>query len=255
MHNAHFFREKIKSGKPVIGAAISFTDPTVSEALTDIVDFLFIDAEHNPITPEAVLGHVMATKGTECAALVRVPTADTSYIKWSLDAGADGIVGPQIRSVEDAKLIVDWCRYPPLGVRGIGPRRAGGYSGSLGPDFPQRANEQILAFVMMEHVDAVSQIDSILALPGLDGVMIGPGDLSGSLGTLLDMSNPRFRPTAETIISKTRASGKMLGVGLGDSIEASRSWINDGVQFVQAGGDHFYLRSASRILMEALVPE
>ena len=126
MHNAHFFREKIKSGKPVIGAAISFTDPTVSEALTDIVDFLFIDAEHNPITPEAVLGHVMATKGTECAALVRVPTADTSYIKWSLDAGADGIVGPQIRSVEDAKLIVDWCRYPPLGVRGIGPRRAGG---------------------------------------------------------------------------------------------------------------------------------
>ena len=154
MHNAKFFREKIKSGKLLIGAAISFTDPTVSEALTDIVDFLFIDAEHNPITPEAVLGHVMATKGTECAALVRVPTANTSYIKWSLDAGADGIVAPQIRTIEDAKLIVDWCRYPPLGVRGIGPRRAGGYSGSLGPDFPQRANEQILAFVMMEDVDA-----------------------------------------------------------------------------------------------------
>ena len=255
MHNAHFFREKIKSGKPVIGAAISFTDPTVSEALTDIVDFLFIDAEHNPIPPEAVLGHVMATKGTECAALVRVPTADTTYIKWSLDAGADGIVGPQIRSVEDAKLIVDWCRYPPLGVRGIGPRRAGGYSGSLGPDFPQRANEQILAFVMMEDVGAVAQIDSILALPGLDGVMIGPGDLSGSVGTLLDMDNPRFRPTVERIISKTRASGKMLGVGLGDSIEASRGFINDGVQFVQAGGDHFYLRSASRLLMDALAPE
>ena len=69
------------------------------------------------------------------------------------------------------------------------------------------------------------------------------------------MSNPRFRPTVETIISKTRASGKMLGVGLGDSIDESRSWINDGVQFVQAGGDHFYLRSASRNLMEALVPE
>lgn len=255
MHNARFFREKIKSGKPVIGAAVSFTDPTVSEAMTDIVDFLFIDAEHNPITPEAILTHVMATKGTECAALVRVPTGDTSYIKLSLDAGADGIVGPQIRNVEDAKLIADWCRYPPLGVRGIGPRRAGCYDGNLGPDFPQRANEQILAFVMMEHIDAVNQIDSILGLPGLDGVMIGPGDLSGSLGTLLDMDNPRFRPTVEHIISKTRASGKMLGVGLGDSIEACKGWIDDGVQFVQAGGDHFYLRSASRNLMEALVPE
>ncbi len=255
MHNARFFREKIKSGKPVIGAAVSFTDPTVSEALTDIVDFLFIDAEHNPIPPDAMLAHVIATKGTECASLVRVPTADTTYIKWALDGGADGIVGPQIRTIEDAKLIVDWCRYPPLGVRGIGPRRAGGYEGYLGTDFPQRANEQVLAFVMMEHIDAVNRIDSILALPGLDGVMIGPGDLSGSLGTLLDMDNPRFRPTVERIISKTRASGKMLGVGLGDSIEASRQWINDGVQFVQAGGDHFYLRSASRILMDALVPK
>ncbi len=231
---------------------MTFTDPTVSEALSYAVDFLFIDAEHSPHTPEVVQAHVMATKGARCASIVRVPTGDAGFVKLALDAGADGIIAPQARSAAEVRHMVSSCRYPPLGIRGFGPRRSAGYGQYAGGDYPQRANSEVMAFVMMEHVNAVKELDEILAIPGLDGVVIGPADLSGSLGRLLDISHPDVQRLLDTIISKTRAAGRMLGVGMGDNPEEAKGWIKRGVQFLQVGSDYGYLIGATRRIGEAI---
>jgi 2-keto-3-deoxy-L-rhamnonate aldolase RhmA len=127
---------------------------------------LWIDAEHNPLTPEVVQRHLLATKASRCPAIVRVPAGDTNFVKHVLDSGADGVIGPQVRSAEEARRFVAACRYPPLGARGFGPRRPGRYGDYMGPDYVREANAQVLAFVMVEDVGAVRELDAILDIEG-----------------------------------------------------------------------------------------
>src|SRR5262249_4000615 len=117
----------------LIGPSISLTDPIVTEILLPFADFLWIDAEHNPLTPEVVLHHLLAAKGSTCPAIVRVPANDANFVKHVLDSGADGVIGPQVRSAEEVRRFVSACRYPPLGSCGFGPRRPGRYGDYMGP--------------------------------------------------------------------------------------------------------------------------
>src|SRR5215510_13467148 len=127
------FVEKMREGKICIGTAVSLSDATVSEALSTVFDFVWIDMEHNPLSLSDVQAHIMATKGSECTPIVRVPWNDPVLMKPVLDIGAAGIVVPFIRTVEDAKLAVAACRYPPEGIRGFGPRRPSNYGRLGGP--------------------------------------------------------------------------------------------------------------------------
>jgi len=113
MRNANKLREKIASGKPCFCATITFSDPTVCEALCDVVDFLWIDMEHNPLSLEAIQGHIMATKGSDTATLVRVRSNDPSLIKTVLDIGADGIIAPNVHNAEEARQVVAACSIRP----------------------------------------------------------------------------------------------------------------------------------------------
>src|SRR5437667_9567128 len=182
MENARKFMEKIRRGQVCLGTGISFTDPTVTEALSTILDFVWIDMEHQPLTIETVQAHIMATKGTDTAPLVRVAWNDPVLIKPVLDMGAAGVIVPLVRTAEDVHRAVAACKYPPDGVRGYGPRRPSNYGRTGGPDYIRAANAAILPIVQIEHVDAVNHIEEILAVPGLATVVIGPNDLAGSLG-------------------------------------------------------------------------
>src|SRR5262245_39526938 len=119
MENAVKFREKLGRGDVALGTCVSFTDPTVTEALSAILDFVWIDMEHSVLSLEAVQGHVMATMGSDTTALVRVPWNDPVLIKPVLDLGADGIIVPNVRSVEEARRAIAACLYPPEGIRGF----------------------------------------------------------------------------------------------------------------------------------------
>jgi len=123
MENASKFRDKLRRGQIALGCGVSFTDPTVCELFSHVLDFVWIDMEHNALSLETVQSHIMATKGSDTAALVRVPWNDPVLIKPVLDIGADGIVAPLVRTVEDVRLAVAACRYPPEGIR---PGRANG---------------------------------------------------------------------------------------------------------------------------------
>ena len=124
-------RAKLRAGEIVLGAGITLSDPTVTEALARSVDFVWIDLEHNATTTEAMLGHLIAARAGGAASLVRIPSNDVGWVKRVLDSGAEGIILPRAYSAREVAEFVSSCRYPPLGTRGFGPRRPMQY-GRLG---------------------------------------------------------------------------------------------------------------------------
>lgn len=252
MRKADRFRERIAAHQPLLGAGVTLTDPIVSEVLGRAADFLWIDAEHNPLTAKHVEGHLQAAQALECPVIVRVPMGDVNFIKHVLDAGADGIVVPQVGSAAEARRVVAACRYPPLGSRGFGPRRATDFGDHADLAYPARANAAVLAFIMLEDIRAVEELETILAIPGLDGVCIGPADLSASLGVIGQLDHPAVQSAIDTIIEQTRRRGLMVGLGGGDNPATARAWIARGVQWLQLGGDCGYLLSHMRQVASAI---
>jgi 2-keto-3-deoxy-L-rhamnonate aldolase RhmA len=244
MRNARHFREKINAGRLCVGVGITFSDPTVTDSLSDLVDFVWIDMEHNPLTLEAVQAHILATQGTDVTAIVRVPSHDPSLIKTVLDIGADGIIAPNVRSAAEATDIVRACRYPPDGVRGYGPRRPSRYGVLGGSEYCRIANESVLAIAQIEHIDAVRDIDKILEVPGLDSIVFGPNDLSGSMGCMGEPKRPEVIEAMETVISAARGSNVFIGSGAGNP-QDSLYWISQGVDWLLLATDYALMRTAT----------
>lgn len=252
MENASKFKDKLRSGQICLGTGISFTDPTVTEALCSLLDFVWIDMEHNALSLETVQAHIMATKGSDAAALVRVPSNDPVLIKPVLDIGADGVIVPQVRSVEDVRLAVAACQYPPEGIRGFGPRRPIKFGRLGGPDFCRRANSEIITIAQIEHIDAVNNLDGILAVPGLTAIVLGPNDLSGSMGLMGQPGHPDVLRTIRTVIDKGRRAKVPVGFGAADEPEVMIEWINKGVQWLQIGVDWWLLMRAAESIVGRL---
>lgn len=235
------FRARLGSGKPAIGASITFSDPLVSDALAGSSDFLWIDTEHNAQSPEALNGHLLAARARGCAALVRVPASGAAFLKPVLDAGAEGIIVPQVRGVAEVREVVSDCRYPPQGRRGYGPRVPSNY-GRIGTDpVVEQANREVFVAVMIETREALDEIDAIVKVPGLDSVVVGPWDLSGSLGMLGKVDHPTVVSAMERIISAARAAGIWVGAGMGADPVFGLTMIRRGVHWIQLGGDFSYL--------------
>jgi 2-dehydro-3-deoxyglucarate aldolase/4-hydroxy-2-oxoheptanedioate aldolase len=248
MENANKFRDKLRAGQVCMGTGISFSDPCVTEAVCPVLDFVWIDMEHNPLTLEAVQGHIMATKGSDTAPLVRVPWNDPVLIKPVLDIGAAGVIVPFIRTAEDARRAVAACRYPPDGIRGFGPRRPCQYGRIGGPEYCRAANEAILVNVQIEHVDAVQNIDEIVNVPGVASIVIGPNDLSGSLGLMGQPRHPDVLKAIDKVIARARRAGVFVGIGAGEDPEQLMDWADRGVQWLTMGCDFSLLiRAATQV--------
>ena len=231
----------MRAGEVCIGASISLTDPHVTAALADSVDFIWIDLEHSLMSPEAMSGHLLAARSKNAPAVVRVTGSSTPFIKPVLDAGADGIIVPQIRSAAEVHRIVRDCRYPPLGQRGYGPRVPSNYGREEGAKFIERANREVFVAVQIETAEALAELDVILAVPGLDSLVLGPWDLSGALGMLGDVEHPTVVAAIETVIAKTRAAGLFVGSGMGTDAAYAAKMAKRGVQWLQVGGDCGYM--------------
>jgi 2-dehydro-3-deoxyglucarate aldolase/4-hydroxy-2-oxoheptanedioate aldolase len=246
--NTDRFRDKMRQGQVCLGTCITFSDPTVTEALSGLLDFVWIDMEHNPLTLEAVQGHILATKGTGTVPLVRVPWNDPVLIKPVLDVGAAGVIVPLIRTADDARRAVAACRYPPEGIRGFGPRRPSGYGRIGGAEFCRAANEAMITIVQIEHKDAVTNLDDILTVPGLTGIVIGPNDLAGSMGHMGEPRHPDVLRTIEQILANARRKGVFAGLAFGDEPAELVGWVKKGAQWLAIGADFLLLvKIASQI--------
>ena len=235
------FRAMLQAGEPVVGAAVTFNDPLLSDALADSVDFLWYDLEHTQIDPAALNAHLLAARGKQTASIVRVADVHPAVIKPVLDAGAEGIVAAQVYSVDEVEQFVRNCHYPPDGVRGVGPRVPTNFGRDGGADYFRRANEDILVSVMIETAEALQAIDRIVAVPGLDSVVIGPFDLSGALSKLGDVDGPAVTAAIDRVISAARDAGLYVGAGMPASADFASALIARGVNWVQVGSDFEYL--------------
>src|SRR5579883_1215173 len=236
------FREKLDQGRRCVGAGITLSDPAVTEALGQVADFVWIDLEHSPVGPEALAAHLIAARAAGTAALVRVAGSDENLIKSALDIGAQGIIVPQVRSAAEVHRAVSACRYPPAGRRGYGPRRMSQYGRHGGPAYVRDADAALFVSVQIETAEAVAELAAILATPGLDGIILGPYDLSFSMGKPGELADPEIRATLERIVRDARAAGRYVGTGMGSDDEPLCEWaFSIGVQWVQIGGDCGYM--------------
>jgi 4-hydroxy-2-oxoheptanedioate aldolase len=174
-------------------------------------DAVTIDLQHGPVDYQAALPMLQAISTTNAVPMARVPWNDAAIMMKLLDAGAYGLICPMINTREEAEQFVSYCRYPPLGTRSMGPNRAVQYGGA---DYWQGANEEIILLAMIETRKGVQNLDSILSVKGLDGVYVGPSDLSLSLGKppTLDPSDKEVLDAMATICKAVRGKGLIAGV-------------------------------------------
>jgi len=238
INNIDRFKAKIARDELCVGTSITFTDPAISELVGDAgYDFTWIDMEHCPIDISTALNHVMAVRGTGAAPFVRVPAGDPIIIKPVLELHPAAIIAPQVQTVSDVEKVVAACKYPPIGIRGFGPRRGRRFGGQPYPEYLTDADEQIMVIVQIEHIDAVNALDEILAVEGLDGLCVGFNDLAGSIGLSGKVTDPKVIEVTEEVIRKTRQTDKTIGISMGYNREAVTHWLNLGLQWISLGGD------------------
>lgn len=187
-------RQRLLAGESVIGSWINSGSPIVAELMAASgFDFLCVDAEHSAVDLPQVqpLFQAMESGRPGCAAVVRLHGIDYSFVKRYLDAGADGVIAPLVRTKAEAERLVQACKYPPEGLRGLGFCRSNDYGMRINDEFA-RANNNILVAVQIEHIEAVKNIDEILEVPGIDAVFIGPYDLSASMGLAGQFDHPDY---------------------------------------------------------------
>lgn len=235
------FRQQLIEGQVCLGSSITLCDPLVTEALADSVDFFWIDLEHSPMSPEALNAHLLAARCKDTPALVRVAGASTPFIKPVLDAGASGIIVPQIYSAEEVKRVVDDCRYPPIGKRGYGPRVPSNYGRNGGQRYLKRANESVFVSVQIETAEALEAVEEIASIYGLDSLVIGPMDLSAALGLPSDVEHPKVVAAMERIIAAARANGLSVGAGMGPDANYACIMAERGVEWMHVGLDYAYM--------------
>ena len=235
------FRKRLADGDLLIGPGIYLTDPRSSEALADSCDYLWVELEHNALGLTDLNGHLIAGRARQTPVLVRIRRNDGADVKPVLDAGADGVVLPQIRSPEEVDRLVQDCRYPPVGRRGFGPLVPTNYGRADISDYVQQANASVFVSVMLETREALEAIDEIVRVPGLDSIVLGPWDLSGSLGFLGQVDHPTVVSAMEKAIGTARDAGLVVGSGMGINLEFAAKQVSRGVQWLQIGSDVDYL--------------
>lgn len=218
----------IQQGRPVVGTSHVIQDGSVTETLRDTeLDFLFIDMQHIAITLETLQRTLIALQPTTTSVLVRPPSNDPVVIGQVLDAGADGVIVPMVNTADDARRAVGAVRYPPEGTRSWGPRRAARLHG--GPEeYARDADDNAVVITQVETEEAVKNLDDILSVPGLTGVMIGPADLAISLGYMHDRTNQRVLDTAQGVLDRCLQRGVPFGF--------FAATVEDGIHWMERGG-------------------
>ena len=236
----------LKEGKKLIGAWLQCGSSVTAEIFGKAgFDCIMIDMEHSPIDMMTLVNQLQAMARFEPCALVRVPWNDFVTIKRVLDTGAHGILVPYVNTKEEAMMAVRACKYPPQGIRGIAPSpRAGGY-GLDGLNYLDKANQETLVMTAVETPEAVANIEQIVQVEGLDGIFIGPMDLSTSMGHFCSPAEPEVQQSIARIEQAVFGSGKFLATVAG-SIEQAKSLYDRGYALVIAMSDSVSLAKLAK---------
>lgn len=213
-------------------------------------DSLTIDMQHGVVDYPAMVTMLQAMAATPTVPVVRVPWLEPGIIMKTLDAGALGVICPMINTREEAQRLVAYTHYAPRGVRSFGPVRAALVHGA---DYPQAANDTVVAFAMIETAQALDNLDAILSVEGLDAIYIGPSDLSLSLGCrpVFDDCDPKAVEAIDHIVTRAKHHGVRAGIHNGEPRVALER-IAKGFQFVTVSSDARLMAAGSQTVLKAM---
>jgi 4-hydroxy-2-oxoheptanedioate aldolase len=206
-------------------------------------DWLLIDMEHAPNELPDVQAQLQALRGPVTTPIVRPPWNDMVWVKRVLDLGAQTLLIPYVQTAAEAAQGVDYMRYPPAGRRGAAGGTRATQWGRI-RDYYQRAEEELCLLVQVESRQGLENLDAIAATPGVDGVFIGPADLSADMGHLGDAQHPQVQGALEDAVRRIRQAGKAAGI-LARGEEQGRKWLEAGCLFVAVGVDASLLAQAA----------
>ncbi len=237
------FAERLRSGERLLASSASMS-PVVAELVGQCgFDWLFVDAEYLPQTGPIIQEMIRAADSANIAAVVRMNSDHEAEIRQTLDMGAAGVIIPLVKTAAQARKIVAAAKYPPLGERGMAGSRAQGY-GATTRDYIERANSETAVIVMVEDVQGLSNVEDIAAVEGLDGIFVGTGDLSLSLGCLGEPMHDDMLAAFKRIAAAARANSVALG-GFPASREMYDFCYSEGFRFLLTGLDAGLLRTAA----------
>lgn len=231
-------KSKLARNALTIGSWVTLGHPAIAEIMAAAgFDWLVLDMEHSVLELSEVQMLIQVLDGQQCPAIVRLTSNHPDQIKRVMDAGAAGVMVPMVKTAADAEAAVQAVYYPPRGRRGVGLARAQGY-GARFQEYRHWLEDNAIIVAMIEHIDAVNDIDSILSVPGIDAYIIGPYDLSGSMGRPGELDYP----DVQSAIEKVREAGRRLGKPGGIHVvepdpEALRRNIDAGFNFLGYGLD------------------
>jgi len=210
MFNA--LKRKLQRQEVTVGSWITLGHTSIAEIMAKAgFEWLAIDMEHSVITLDTAQQLVQVIEGCGVIPLVRVGENNPNIIKRVMDAGACGVIVPMVNTKEQAEAAVKAVKYPPIGTRGVGLARAQGY-GNKFDEYASSVNEESIVIAQIEHIDAVNNLDSILSVEGIDGCIIGPYDLSGSLGVPGNFEHPAMLAALEKV--ELTCKEKKVAVGM-----------------------------------------
>ena len=247
-------RERVLAGECVYGMMIrQARDPGAPSIFAAAgYDFVFIDMEHGNYSMETVADLIRGAKSAAIATVIRVPHLESFFISRVLDAGAEGIMVPMTSTKEQAEKIVRYSKYAPLGQRGFGGQMGHtNYRPVKAVDFMKEANESTLIVAQIETREAIENIDAILDVEGIDVGLIGPNDLSISLGIPDQMSSEILTKAIDKVVESARKKRKASGIHIGN-VEAIRKWRAKGMTVLAYSTDIGFMYNASKASLEEL---
>jgi len=231
------FKQRLQSGEALIGLWLGLANPYSAELAANAgFDWLLIDGEHAPNDLRSLLGQLQAVAPYASQPVIRPVVGDTALIKQVLDIGVQTLLVPMVESVEQARELVRATRYPPLGVRGVGSALARASRWNTVPGYLDKADEQICLLVQIENREGLANLDAIAAVDGVDGVFIGPADLSAALGYRGNPGHPDVQAAIEDAIVRITTAGKAAGI-LSAAETLARRYLELGATFVAVGVD------------------
>ncbi|MDA8141172.1 MAG: aldolase/citrate lyase family protein [Desulfobacteraceae bacterium] len=235
-------KRKLQNKQRTIGSWLSFSYPPVCEMMIKAgFEWLVIDMEHTGIDFADARLLIQLIDLAGCTPLVRVGANDPLLIKRAMDAGAQGVIVPMVNSVADARSAVAAAYYPPLGTRGVGLYRAQEYGAGF-EAYRKRAAEETVVIVQIEHIYGVRALQEILAVEHVDGFIVGPYDLSASIGHPGEFDHPEVRDALTIVENTIKTTPKAAGFHVVHSDhDALRAKIREGYSFIAYGDDMVFL--------------
>ena len=244
-------RQIWKSGGCVVNGWLSIPSGFAAEVMAHQGwDSLTVDMQHGIVDYQAMVSMFQGISTTSVVPMARVPWNDPAHVMKALDAGAYGIICTMVNNREEAEKFVGACRYAPRGYRSSGPIRATLYGG---PDYQQKADDEILAIAMIETKEAVKNLDKILSTPGLDGVYVGPSDLSISygMGPGMDHTDEKRLDLIMKILKACKKHGVVAGLHTGSTAYAKRM-REAGYQLTTLLNDSRIMAAAAKAMVDEM---